>query len=265
RPRAGDSMRSISGIRILALAACLGLAGPVFAVVIHESALISPETLDPGDEFGASVGLGAEQLFGGAPGAVSEVGEVFRFSRVEGAWQGDIPISPVSAERFGFTLALSTDELGDPWIVVGQKRYNTLFGWIPARITTVGFIDDGSSSTSSANGSSSSADDFASAVAISAGGAVRTALAGAPRRVQTTDAVTSVSVLFVGSGYANDDIGAIVTFSGGGGEGAQGEIASVSSGGEINSIRITEGGSGYTSNPSVVIPQAVGGGIPATG
>jgi hypothetical protein len=239
--------------------------GNALADVIAETARIAPETLEADDVFGTSVGIGADQLFGGAPGAESQLGEVVWFSRDQGAWQIESSIVPAGADRFGFTLAFSEDGAGAPWIAVGQESYITQFGRIAAKMTTYLFGEE-PTTTASASGSATTPDDFASAVAISSEGAVRTALSGAPRRVVTSDAVTSVSLTFDGFSYTNADEGAIVTFSGGGGSGAAGEIKSVSSSsGGINSIAITDGGSGYTINPSVVIPPPLAGGPAATG
>jgi len=232
--------------------------------VIVETARVAPETLEAGDDFGTSVGIGADQLFGGAPGVLGNSGQVLRFERLAAAWVEDGVIDPpptaLQEPHFGFTLALSSDDAGDPWVAVGQQRsFSALFGTRPAQMTTYLFGSGGSVSTRSVSGSDS-ADDFASALAISGDGEVRTALAGAPRLGASSDAVTSVSLTFDGFSYTNADVGATLTFSGGGGSGAQAEIARVRNDGGIAAITITDGGSGYTSDPSVVVPAPTGGG-----
>jgi hypothetical protein len=77
----------------------------------------------------------------------------------------------------------------------------------------------------------------------------------------TTGMVTGVFFSNHGSGYDPSDP-PTVTFSGGGGSGATG--VPVLSGGTIASVAITDGGSGYTSVPTVTFTTTTGSGAVAT-
>ena len=76
---------------------------------------------------------------------------------------------------------------------------------------------------------------------------------------QMTGVVADVLVVDGGTNYSNP----VVSITGGGGVGATAE-AVVGGGGDITNINVTNGGSGYTSTPDVVITDPTGSGVIAT-
>lgn len=82
--------------------------------------------------------------------------------------------------------------------------------------------------------------------------------AAATAMINDPAVVLSATITNFGSGYANIQNGAAITFTGGGGSGAAGYITADSSfgagSGGIASIVITSGGAGYTSAPTMTLP-----------
>lgn len=66
----------------------------------------------------------------------------------------------------------------------------------------------------------------------------------------TTNAISSITITTAGTGYK---VGQTLTFTGGGGSGANISIATVGTEGNILTFTITSGGSGYTSAPTVSV------------
>lgn len=83
--------------------------------------------------------------------------------------------------------------------------------------------------------------------------------AGWVRNIVGTGYVTGVTVVAGGTGYTNN---AVVTFSGGGGTGAAGNIRTT--GGVITSIVISNPGSGYTSAPTASVAGGTGANLQTT-
>ena len=88
------------------------------------------------------------------------------------------------------------------------------------------------------------------------------AIFGNAEGVSMSDSVVSITLdNWEGMGYTQDDVGSQVTIApcnSNGCNSATAEISSVRNDGRVRSIRVTNGGSGYTSVPQVTMPDPIG-------
>lgn len=72
---------------------------------------------------------------------------------------------------------------------------------------------------------------------------------------QMTGLVSGVTIGTAGTGYV---VGDAVTATGGGGNGFAAEVSAVGAGGEITAVTVTNGGTGYTSPPTLAVTSTAG-------
>src|SRR5260370_40519854 len=72
--------------------------------------------------------------------------------------------------------------------------------------------------------------------------------------------VASVTVTDGGNGYTAADMGAAVTFSGGGGSGGAGNIFGIDALSEVTAVGVPNPGRGHTPAPTFTIPRPMGNG-----